>query len=289
MYRTYSGRKPMSCEEKPGKTRPHGLIDGANRMIHPSHMAGRFTLIELLIVIAIIAILAALLLPALNQARERAKTISCVNQQKQIASAFLQYAQNNKDFMPFAMADGANGWRVWWQCISGYLGYTNTALSGGQELKILQCPARKNYLSVNETTLPAGCKLSSDQKDRYRTNYGFHIDCGRQGGYDGVQNYTRRVKLSQMRKTSQCAVLTDVLGLEASANEYAGYTWDSGWDSSVAAVSRVDFRHATGVNVTFVDGHARYSKRLTVLTNGQSVWNLPPFAGQWVYASLRDR
>jgi len=279
----------MSYKERPGEARTHGLLDEAGRMIHPIRMGKRFTLIELLIVIAIIAILAALLLPALNQARERAKTISCVNQQKQIASAFLQYAQSNSDFMPFSMADSPNGWRVWWQCISGYLGYANTALSGGQELKILQCPSRKNYLSVNETTLPAGCKLNPDQKARYRTNYGFHIDCSRQGGFDGVQNYTRRVKLSQMRKTSQCAVLTDVLGLEAGVYEYFDYTWDAGWDNSVAAVSRVDFRHATGVNVTFLDGHARYSKRLTVLTNGQSVWNLPPFAGQWVYYSLRDR
>ena len=53
-----------------------------------------FTLIELLIVIAIIAILALMLLPALNSARDRAKAVNCLNNQKQAGLAFAQYAND---------------------------------------------------------------------------------------------------------------------------------------------------------------------------------------------------
>lgn len=60
----------------------------------------RFTLIELLVVIAIIAILAAILLPALNSARERGRSAACVNNLKQQATAMGFYADAGDDYLP---------------------------------------------------------------------------------------------------------------------------------------------------------------------------------------------
>ncbi len=72
-----------------------------------------FTLIELLVVIAIIAILAAILFPVFAQAREKARAISCLSNEKQLGLAFLQYVQDYDETHPQAAPNNGTVWM--WQ------------------------------------------------------------------------------------------------------------------------------------------------------------------------------
>ena len=73
-----------------------------------------FTLIELLVVISIIAILAALLMPALSRAKSKAYRVTCTNNQRQLALTLQLYSGDNQDALPSnGYADPASGQKFW--------------------------------------------------------------------------------------------------------------------------------------------------------------------------------
>lgn len=131
-----------------------------------------FTLVELLVVVAVISILAALLLPALKSVKEKANEITCLNNQKQLGLALSMYV-NDFDYFPL---NGNNAWGntyggiSWDDLLSAYDGrpelpwgtsYTewNTAkaaaLGNGQydEVDLYRCPADNSSPKYN--TVPA--------------------------------------------------------------------------------------------------------------------------------------
>ncbi|MEI8247064.1 MAG: prepilin-type N-terminal cleavage/methylation domain-containing protein [Lentisphaerota bacterium] len=125
-----------------------------------------FTLIELLVVITIIAILAAMLLPALARARETAKASSCQSNLKQMVMVIGNYISDYNDFIPPLTSYSSSGATVYYP---QYLSTLYTKIKGGQIKSIMVCPANspnsqggyyysygKNDYASYDVTRPAG-------------------------------------------------------------------------------------------------------------------------------------
>ena len=105
------------------------------------NMPSCFTLIELLVVIAIIAILASMLLPALSKAREKARTISCLGNMRQVGLAACQYIDET-NYLPDGSSWGVTAWTL---KVAPYLGFSlgaDNLLPTTANIRVFRCPSR---------------------------------------------------------------------------------------------------------------------------------------------------